>query len=160
MGWKAASLLALALVGPAAWAEEAALGTTSTGPGPGGQVPPQQPVVVVANAEEAQLKERALARWQALIKGDFDAAYQFETPAYRAVYTQRQFQYQFGAQIVWRMADLKNIHYDNPSVARVEVEVAYLYGEPEKKDSSVLNTTSRINEVWLLKDGQWWHQQS
>jgi len=40
------------------------------------------------------------------------------------------------------------------------VEVAYLYGEPEKKDSSVLNTTSRINEVWLLKDGQWWHQQS
>lgn len=157
--WMIIPVLAFMSAGQAVVAGEVALAQISPVVSEAAQA--QQPVSpAVGEAEETRLKNRVHARWQALAKGDFEAAYQFETPAYRAIYTPRHFQYQFGGQIVWRMANVKNIHYDDPSVARVEVEVAYLYGEPEKKDSPVLNTTSRISEVWLFKDGEWWRQQS
>lgn len=147
--------LAIALVGPA-------LGTGSAETDPSGRQAVQQPAPPVSSgvseADEAQLKERVLARWQALIKGDFDVAYQFETPAYRAIYTPSQFRYQFGNQIFWRMANVMDIHYDNTIVARVHVEVAYRYAEPEKR-LEALSDTQGISEIWLKKEGQWWHNQ-
>ena len=147
--------LAIALVGPA-------LGTGSAETDQSGRQAVQQPAPPVSSgvseADEAQLKERVLARWQALIKGDFDVAYQFETPAYRAIYTPSQFRYQFGNQIFWRMANVMDIHYDNTIVARVHVEVAYRYAEPEKR-LEALSDTQGISEIWLKKEGQWWHNQ-
>lgn len=155
MGWKVSTLLALALTGSAVGAEEVTLGS---GPSQSVQASPQLSAVVVADAEEAQLKERVLARWQALIKGDFEAAYQFETPAYRAIFTSNQFRYQFGNQTRWRMANIANIRYDDSIVARVRVEVAYRYANPEK-GREMLDMTQGVNEVWLRKEGQWWRQQ-
>ena len=73
------------------------------------RAPAQPPAVVVAATDEAQLKERVLARWKALIQRDFEAAYPFETPAYRAIYTPRQFLAQQGGQVDWRMANVKDI---------------------------------------------------
>lgn len=112
----------------------------------------------VGETDEAQLKERVLVRWQALVKGDFDAAYQFETPAYRAAYTPSQFRYQFGNQTLWRMANIIDIHYDDPIVARVQVEIAYRYAEPAK-GHRMQDMTQQVNETWLRKEEQWWHQQ-
>lgn len=131
------------------------------GPGlsynPSVQTSPQIPAVVV-EAEEARLREQVLARWQALIKGDFDAAYLFETPGYRSVYTPSQFRAQFGNQTRWVMAVVKDIRYDDPMVARVRVEVAYRYAEPEK-GGAMVNMTQIASETWLRKGDQWWHQQ-
>ena len=158
MGCRAvpALILAVMLAGPALGAEGAE--TTQAG-SRAAQQPASPPASSRASeADEAQLKERVLARWQALIKGDFDVAYQFETPAYRAIYTLSQFRYQFGNQIFWRMANVMDIHYDNTIVARVHVEVAYRYAEPEKR-LEALSDTQGISEIWLKKEGQWWHNQ-
>ena len=158
MGWKAASLLALALAGSAVGAEEVMLGP---GPGPDPdsavQTSPQLPPVVVTDAEEVQLKERVLARWQALIQGDFDAAYPFETPVYRAIYTPSQFRSQFGNQTRWVMAKVEEIRYDDPMVAKVRVKVAYRYAEPAKNGEAV-DMVYDVNEIWLRKEDQWWRQ--
>lgn len=147
--------LAIALVGPA-------LGTGSAETDQSGRQAVQQPAPPassgVSEADEAQLKERVLARWQALIKGDFDVAYQFETPAYRAIYTPSQFRYQFGNQTLWRMANVMDIHYDDPIVARVQVEVAYRYVEPAR-GRGMQDMTHQVSETWLHKEGQWWRQQ-
>lgn len=151
MVWKVVCLLALALAGPELQAE-------STEPSQPAIQGVQRPASLIGDeAGEALLKGRVSARWQALIKGDFEAAYQFETPAYRAIYTPSQFRYQFGNQILWRMASVKSIHYDDPIVARVRVDVAYHYAEPEK-GLDALNATQEVNEVWLRKESQWWHQ--
>lgn len=122
-----------------------------------GEAQVRQSVAGVEKTDEAVLKERVLARWQALIQRDFDAAYQFETPAYRAIFTPRQFRLQYGGQIDWRMANVKDIHYDDPIVAKVKVEIAYRYAEPERSDQ-VWDMTRELGEIWLRKDGQWWHQ--
>jgi hypothetical protein len=37
------------------------------------------------------------------------------------------------------------------------VDVAYHYAEPEK-GLDALNATQEVNEVWLRKESQWWHQ--
>ena len=115
--------------------------------------------IVGAAVEKEDLRPRVEARWTALIAGDFGKAYEFETPAYRAVYTPPQFKTQFGRQMTWRVANILDIHYDGSDVARVDVEVAYHYAEPEVKDSPVLDMTSVSKEIWLHKEGQWWHQQ-
>lgn len=127
-------------------------------PSQSGQEIPQPASSIIRAADEAHLKERVLARWQALIKGDFEAAYQFETPVYRAIYTPSQFRYQFGNQTLWRMANVVNIHYDNSIVARVQVEVAYRYADPEM-GQDLKNMTHQVSEIWLRKEGQWWRQQ-
>jgi hypothetical protein len=152
------SLLILGLIGSAVMAE------VTTGPGPAPipdsslevKTSPQPPTVVVSDAEEAQLRTRVLARWEALIKGDFGAAYQFETPAYRTVYTPNQFRVQFSNQTRWIMANIKDIRYDDSSVARVAVEVLYRYIVPDKNDVAEMNHV--LNEIWLRKDDQWWRQ--
>jgi hypothetical protein len=160
IGWKAASLLALALTGSAVWAQGVMLGPgPSPDSGPGVQTSPQRSAVGVADAEEAQLRARVLARWEALIKGDFEAAYQFETPAYRAIYTLSQFRTQFGNQTRWIMADIKEIRYDDSNVAKIRVEVAYRYAEPAK-NGEVVDMTHEVDEIWLRKEEQWWRQQS
>ena len=141
--------MALALAGPEIWAADMA--ASSTAP------QAQPPAVVVAATDEVQLKERVLARWQALIQRDFEAAYPFETPAYRAIYTPRQFLAQQGGQVDWRMANVKDIRYDDPDVARVVVEITYRYAEPGAKGQA-LNLTQDVKETWLRKDGQWWRQ--
>lgn len=158
---KRLGLIALFMVGATGWAESNVvpmnqdLAASVSGA-------ESQPSLVVANqTANAQLRQRVESRWQALAAGDFEAAYQFGTPGYRAVYTPLQFKYQFGSQIAWRVATVKDIRYDDDdaNVARVVVSVAYRYDEPEKKDYRALDGTATLNEVWLRKDEQWWYQQ-
>jgi len=141
--------LALVLAGPASWAADPVQSTTVSAP--------VKPLVTVDAAVEAQLKERVLARWQTLIKRDFEAAYSFETPAYRAIYTPRQFMGQQGGQVDWRAAKVKEIRYDDPMVARVVVEITYRYAEPGES-GQIRDSAQEIKETWLRKDGQWWRQ--
>ncbi len=142
----------LALAGYGVWAAD-----QMPVPAASAQVPP--PKVVVPTADEALLKERVLARWQALIDRNFDAIYQFETPAYRAIYTPSQLRSQNGGQIEWRMVTVKQIDYDDPDVARIQLEVAYRYADPGKEEQA-FDMKQTVREIWLRKDGQWWHQQN
>ena len=162
MGWKAVGLLAVTLASLAIRAQEVMLG-----PGPGFesdptvQTSPQAaaiPPVEVSEELESQLRDRVLARWQTLIRGDFDAAYLFETPAYRAIYTPSQFRTRFGNQTQWVMAKIKDIRYDDLRVARVRVKVDYRYAEPSK-GGQIVDMTHEVNDVWLRKEGQWWRHQ-
>jgi hypothetical protein len=113
----------------------------------------------VGDSQEALLRERVQARWQALINRDFDAAYQFGTPAYRAIYTIRQYRLQYGGQIDWQVANAKEIYYDDPNVARVAVEIFYGYVDPDR-DNKVSTMSNHVKETWLRKEGQWWIQQN
>lgn len=102
------------------------------------------------------LKERAEARWQALMKGDFDKAYTFTTPDYRAVVTAPQYRGKYGRVADWRVARVVNVSYDVPTVAAVSVEVTYrvmLPGTP----GEMFETQKPISEKWIYKDREWWY---
>ncbi len=144
--------VALALAGQGIWAADQF-------PAPATSTQPPSPKVVVSSTDEALLKERVLARWQALIDRNFDAIYQFETPAYRAIYTPSQVRSRNSGQVEWRMVTVKEIDYDDPDVARIQLEVAYRYADSGNEGQS-FDLKQTVREIWLRKDGQWWHQQS
>lgn len=75
--------------------------------------------------QKPRIAERAEARWSALIAGDLDAAYQFSSPEYRSVFSLQQFRAKFGTAVVWTLARVKSVKYDELNVAQVLVQVEY-----------------------------------
>ncbi len=57
------------------------------------------------------------------------------------------------------MANVKDIRYDDPMVARVRVKVAYRYAEPGRGGETV-EMTHEVDEIWLRKEEQWWRQEN
>jgi hypothetical protein len=102
-----------------------------------------------------ELRTRVEARWAALIAGDFDRAYEFQTPAYRKIYTAQQFRARFGEALRWKQARVVEIELKRPEVATVAVEIEYsiFVSERGMMEDKVVDT-----ETWLRVDGQWWHQ--
>jgi len=108
-----------------------------------------------AAANMDDLRERVEARWTALIAGDFDRVYEFETPAYRKIYPAQQFRANFGQGLRWKRIKVVQIDLNQPEVAKVAVEVEYGFYVAGRgmMDDKVVST-----ETWLRLDGQWWHQ--
>lgn len=103
-------------------------------------------------APEQQIKARAEARWDALARGDFAAAYAFETPAFRAITSLEAFRSKYGHQVRWYGAQVREVKRKD-KVAEVllwvEYEVPMPNGESHKNRRGA-------KETWILKDGNWW----
>lgn len=102
------------------------------------------------------LKERAEARWSALIKRDFEKAYAFTTPEYRAVVSAQQYPSKYGRVLDWRVARVLNVSYDDPTVATVSVEVTYRVALRGTGGEAV-ETPSVVSEKWIYKNREWWY---
>lgn len=102
------------------------------------------------------LTARAEARWGALIKGDFEKAYTFSSPDFRAVVSAQQYRGKFGRALSWRLARVVNVSYDAPTVATVSVEVTYRASLPGTGGETI-ETQSLNSEKWIYKDREWWY---
>jgi hypothetical protein len=107
-------------------------------------------------SQHPELKDRAEKRWGALIKGDFETAYTFSSPDFRAVVSLQQYRSKFGRALSWRLARVVNVSYDEPTVATVSVEVAYRTSLPGIV-GEMIETQSLISEKWVYKNRQWWY---
>lgn len=105
------------------------------------------------SSQRERLIERAEARWQALIANDFEKAYRFQSPGYRAVASVQQFRGSFGSAVAWRAAKAKNVEYDELTSARVFVALEYASSVGGKEYLSV----KMLPEQWLFGDGDWWY---
>ncbi len=102
------------------------------------------------------LKERAEARWDALIKGDVEKVYGYASPEYRSVVSLQQYKGKYGRVIDWRMARVANVSYNESTVATVSVEVTYRVDVPGTGGKSI-ETQKAISETWIYKDREWWY---
>lgn len=104
-------------------------------------------------AQKPRIAERAQARWDALIAGDFARAYAFQTPEYRSVFSAQQFAGNFGTAVAWRLARVKSVQYDQSNVARVVVEVEY------EAPVGLVNAKGvrQMSENWLYSEGSQWY---
>lgn len=108
------------------------------------------------DSQRSVLKQRAEARWQMLIEGDFKEAYGFLSPDYRSVVNLQQYKKKFGRSIDWRLARVDDIRYDSPTVATVLVKLTYATDLPGARGELIQNTRE-MPEKWLYKDGGWWY---
>lgn len=110
---------------------------------------------VGATPEMESLRSRVEARWTALIAGDFDKAYEFETPAYRALYTAKQYRSRYGGGLRWRQAKIAKADPKSPEVVIVTLEIDYSF---QVSGQGMMDYKGPVTETWLWLDGQWWHQ--
>ena len=102
--------------------------------------------------DEEAVKIRVEKRWEALLARDMAAAYEFETPAYRAVNDIASYRSKYFNQIKWLGITVRDIARakDLPDTMNVGVILDF-----ESQGGHPGYT--RVDEVWVKRDGLWWH---
>jgi hypothetical protein len=108
---------------------------------------------------EAELRKRVQARWDAALKGDFEAAYAFETPEYRKANPKEEYLFRMGRRVArWHVATLKELRYDRADEAEAIVTLEYSFALPGS--DRIVRTKGNFSEHWRFSDGTWWRQES
>jgi len=108
---------------------------------------------------ENALRERVIERWQFMIAGDYEAAWEYSTPNYRSVFSKQLFVKQFSNTLDRELTGVEVLAYDGAAaVASVAVRVM---SKPTKQTSSASAALGAlpvtIKEQWILIDGVWWY---
>ena len=99
-------------------------------------------------AKQALVRQRALSRWDLLIKDDMDAAYAYLSPGSRETTSLDKFQKNF-RRGAFREARVENVSCDGDAcIARMYVT----YDHPKMK-----GITTPVVESWIIDGGQAWY---
>jgi len=106
---------------------------------------------------EEQVKQRANARWQALVEGKFTEAYSYNTPGFRALVTPDSYRARTGGSVKWVGATVTKVDCPEAAKCKVQIKLDYkpLFGG--KMDGFY---STYLDENWLLEASQWWIFQS
>ena len=107
-------------------------------------------------ARRDALKKRVLAKWDAMVKRDFDAVYAFTSPAYREAFSLSVFKRKFGnARVQWQSVDVVSMDFKGNDAATVNIKINIVYHDPQSQKS--INMATHDQESWVYNDGQWWY---
>ncbi|MBB1126950.1 nuclear transport factor 2 family protein [Thiospirillum jenense] len=118
--------------------------------------PPRPTPNLPTDATSVQLVKRLQARWAALIASDFDRAYTFETPEFRAKTDAKTFHAQFGPFVTWHGIEPIAVQYPTPDTAMLSFLLDYSF--PVDGTDHLTRTERFAQERWIRRDGEWWHQ--
>ena len=104
-------------------------------------------------APEEAVRKLATQRWQALLAGKFDQAYEFATPAFRKLRSVDFYRTNRSAvPVKWVSAEVMRVDCEpQRCVAKVK-----LITRPIMPGFNKLNLETALEEVWIEEDGQWW----
>ena len=103
---------------------------------------------------EDLVRQRAEERWGALVKQDFQKAYDYMTPSYRAVVSSEQFKSQFGAAGQWTNAIVHAVTCEAES-CDVQMRITTKVNVPQMA-MRIPEVTTYMTEKWVREEGQWW----
>jgi hypothetical protein len=129
------ALIALLVASSASWLAGCAVGGTTDGR-------PAEQIVL----------ERAQARWNALLAGNWAAAYKFSTPGYRAVVSEQTYGNQFRGPLQWHSAKASKAECEERRcLVYVRVEFTlFAPGQMGKRGQTDLE------ETWVFEDNNWY----
>ena len=105
---------------------------------------------------EQVVTERVEQRWAALIKGDFDKAWDYTQPGFKAVVQKADYRKRFGAAGQWKGVQVHEVKCEAERCsARLRLTTAVLL--PQYKGMEI---NGFIDETWVREDGQWWYYQA
>jgi hypothetical protein len=99
------------------------------------------------SSSEAVVKQRAQARWDAMVQGDLKAAYGYFSPGSRTGYSLAD----FGSSIrigFWKAVTVDRVECNSPDRCDVMVTIEYL------KNGMRIKTPHR--ESWIRDGSEWW----
>lgn len=106
---------------------------------------------------EVAVRERATQRWQALIKGKYQDAYNLLAPGVRAIQSYKAYSTSIGTSVAWTGAEVVRVDCNEAQdnclvVVRVESS-ALLPGMSLSRPQTI---STHIEETWIRQDGGWW----
>lgn len=108
-------------------------------------------------AQDTILREKAQNRWRAIISGDFEKSYGYETPDYRKKFSLESYKSRFGKSVSWLDSEVVTLNIvDNGSLARVLVAV--LYSAPSPVSNGVVTNKKFLWEEWVIVESEWYHK--
>lgn len=112
----------------------------------------------VAEPDMAALELRVRERWQALAERDFEKAWEFTTPAFRAIFPKQLYVQKFSYAVEWELTGVEIVNYD--ARAAVASVVARVMSKPTKQTSAASRAVGAIpnnlRERWIFTEGEWW----
>lgn len=126
------------------------------GAAPAVPVSPVPPASRAIQTQQALLEQRVTARWDALIHRDFETAYSFTSPSYRALFPLNAFKGQFGESADWRRIEVVTVDFKGEDAATVGINLyfGYYHSGAEKPEIEI---KTYVQEPWVSVDGQWWY---
>lgn len=104
---------------------------------------------------EAQALERAQKRWDALVAHDWDKAYAFLTPAFRAITPSDRYRNRFIGVPRWTKVTAKSAQCEaQRCTVTIQIEAEYA----GRRQFQTLST--EMPETWVQEDGQWYIHQA
>lgn len=102
------------------------------------------------------LRQRAQDRWGAMIDRNFHRAYEYCSPAYRALFSPKQFAAKFGlTKLAWESVTVHTIHKESDVAAKVEIQLFAKAYVPDTEQSLPVSTI--FSESWVRSEDQWWY---
>lgn len=102
---------------------------------------------------EERVKARSVERWQALLKGDLETAYEFLTPEYRKLTSVEQYSRTIKGVGIWKKAEVTNVACTDTCVVSLQIYARMLV--PRSGES--IDTNSLLREQWVQdKDSSEW----
>lgn len=97
---------------------------------------------------EETVKARAQQRWDALVKGDYEAAYRLLSPGSRAV---TSFESYLGSirQGFWKAARVSEVQCSSADACEAGAEIEYEFRGSRVK--------TPLRETWIRQEGNWWY---
>jgi hypothetical protein len=102
------------------------------------------------------IKERAQARWDALLAADYATAYTFYSPGYRSQATVVDFEIAMRLLRIKRTSATYSEHECHENACKVTFNVGWTVGAPVP-GVSVFNGFSYITDQWVKTNGEWWY---
>ena len=100
---------------------------------------------------EEQVLERAQARWDAMLAGDFEKGYEFTAPSYRALTELRLFKAQYAGSATLISAKAIGVKCTD---LNCDVRTRIEYKLPLSRFKDVI--VNHYDERWVKEDEKWW----
>lgn len=113
------------------------------------------PAIQNASAEEV-VGTRAQQRVDLLVASQFDKAYNYLLPSYRALNSAESYRTFFGGGAKWVAPKVSKVECTSQERCNVTVDLGVLVVAPGFGTKPIAST---MFETWLKEDGQWWYYQ-
>jgi phospholipase C len=102
----------------------------------------------VPSSPEAAVKQKAQARWDLLVKGDFNAAYGYMSPGSRSIITAPEYAASLRAGF-WKSAVVDKVECGSAQSCDVSATIEY--------EHLGRRTKTPLRETWIREGQEWWY---
>ena len=114
------------------------------------------PSAKTSSSPEETIRERAQARAELVRKREYEKAYAYLAPSYRALNDVQAYRNTFGGGVEWVDPKVSKVTCPETDRCVVEIDMSVRLAAPGFGSKPIPHT---LFETWIAEEGQWWYFQ-